>query len=175
MSAEPKITTSLGFANLAGEDLEPLASADFEVLSPLFADIRRRPPFMVPPAGIIFLYAHLNEDGTIRADKRFGVRQVIQATGAQLLVLASENPDSALIKAGGIPGPKTANIVLTNNRNGEGFGKFFRALFMMMRDGKNMLEAWVLLAPQMPRPPSWLPGTILLPEAGRLAFPPPKL
>ena len=41
-----------------------------------------------------------------------------------------------------------------------------------MRDGEEMLMAWVHIAPQGPNmgPPD-APSTILLPEAGKLKFP----
>ena len=166
-----KIPLSIGFVNFSGEDLAPLAREDSSVLSPLFARSTSPPVGKIPAANVLFVYAHLNSDGTIKGLTSVGIRQVAQATKAAIVVLASENPSDALVKAGGFPGPKSANIVLTTNRNGPGFSRFFRMLFERMRDGEDMLRAWVEIAPQSPTQDPSQPGTILLAEAGRLAFP----
>jgi hypothetical protein len=81
---------------------------------------------------------------------------VISDSAAIIAVIASQVPtevmDSrefqvALAESKNPP----VNFVITNNRNGENFGLFFRALFEMMRTGVSMPMAWVQLAPQPPR------------------------
>lgn len=166
-----KIPVSLGFVNFSGEDLAPFARNDSSVLSPLF-ERASSPPFgQVPVANVLFVYAHLNGDGTIKGLKSVGIRQIVQATKAALVVVASDNPADAITKAAGLPGPKSANIVFTVNRNGSGFATFFHKLFERMRDGEDMMMAWVQIAPQGPTQDPSLPGTILVAEAGRLSFP----
>jgi hypothetical protein len=122
---------------------------------------------------VLFVYARLNPDGTMRGTKSAGIRQVVEATKASIVVVASENSVDSINKTAAMPGPKSANLVFTLNRNGAGFATFFRRLFERMRDGKDMLLAWVDLAPQGPVQDPTLPATIVLPEAGRLAFPKP--
>ncbi len=166
-----KIPLNLGFANMSGEDLEPLVDEDHAALAPLFARAVRPPVRQMPGAHILFVYVHLEADGTMRGFKNSGLRQIVQLTKAQVVVLANENTDANIIAAGKLPGPKTANLIFTNNRNGPGFARFFRLLFEEMAKGQDMLSAWAALVPQGGRQADWLPGTIVLAEAGKLAFP----
>jgi len=168
----PKIPLTIGFANLSGDDLNAIASEDEKALSPLFAQSRVVAAHQIPSAEILFVYAHLNEDGTIKGPTRSGIRQIVQLTNAAIVILASPNSAGSIQNAVALPGRKTANIVFTLDRNGSGFGRFFRELFEKMRDGKHMLSAWVELAPQNPKAnPTYAPQTILLPEGGKIAFP----
>lgn len=168
----PKIPLTIGFANLSGDDLSSMASKDAAALSPLFARSKVVPAHQIPSAEILFVYAHLNEDGTIKGPTRSGIRQVVQLTNAVIVVLASPNSDASIQNAVALPGPKTANIVFTLDRNGDGFSRFFRELFEKMRDGKHMLSAWVELAPQNPKANlPYAPQTLLLSEGGKIAFP----
>ena len=166
-----KIPLNLGFANMSGEDLEPLVDEDHAALAPLFARVIRPPVRQMPGAHILFVYAHLEADGTLRGNVKAGVRQIIQLTKSQVLVLANANPAANIVAAGKLPGPKTANLIFTTNRNGAGFPRLFQLLFEEMAKGKDMLSAWVALVPQGGRQPDWVPGTLLLPEAGKLAVP----
>ncbi len=168
---EPKILLTLGFANLAGDEAQALVAEDARWLSPLFEHVRLVEPNKLPEAHVLFLYAHLNETGTIRGADRSGIRQVAQATKASIIVVAMPNPAESYTAAGKLDGPKSANLVFTLDRKGPAFSKFFHALFSKMRDGENMLMAWVELAPQGPVQPENLPVTVLLSEAGNLAFP----
>lgn len=172
-AAEPsQIPLTIGFANLSGDDFNVLASEDIKALSPLFARARVVAAHQVPSAEILFVYAHLNEDGTIKGPTRFGIRQVVQLTNAAVVVLASPNSGASIQNAAALPGPKTANIVFTLDRNGSGFDRFFKELFEKMRDGKNMLDAWIEISPQNPRAnPNYAPQTVLLAEGGKIAFP----
>lgn len=168
----PKIPLTIGFANLSGDDLSSMASKDAAALSPLFARSKVVPAHQIPSAEILFVYAHLNEDGTIKGPTRSGIRQIVQLTHAAIVVLASPNSGASIQNAVALPGPKTANIVFTLDRNGDGFSRFFRELFEKMRDGKHMLSAWVELAPQNPKANlPYAPQTLLLSEGGKIAFP----
>ncbi|HMA50517.1 MAG TPA: hypothetical protein VKP60_12235 [Magnetospirillaceae bacterium] len=173
-----KIPVTLGFANHSGSDLDAMMSEDVAALSPLFANVMVTPLGQTPRTSILFLYAHLNENGTLQKNPQSGIRQIVQMTGSPIIVLASPNSPASVQNAANLPGPKTANMILTLERKNGGFAKFFRSLFEMMRDGEQMLTAWVTLAPQMPNaPPSAIPAdipaTILVAEAGNLKFPPP--
>ncbi|MDO9107290.1 MAG: hypothetical protein Q7U57_20295 [Methylovulum sp.] len=167
-----KIPLTIGFANLSGVDLDAIASEDAAALSQLFARSSVVANHQIPNAEILFVYAHLNEDGTIKGPTSSGIRQIVQLTNAAILILASPNSSDSIQKAFALPGPKTANIVFTLDRNGSGFSCFFQALFEKMRDGKDMLSAWVELAPQAPNAniPN-TPQTLLFAEAGKIAFP----
>ena len=167
-----KIPITIGFANLAGDDLSHLVSEDATALSPLFAKSIIVPNHQIPSAEILFVYAHLNEDGTIKGAMSSGIRQLAQLTNAAIVILASPNISSCIQNAASLPGPKTANIIFTVDRNGTGFSQFFRELFGKMRDGKDMLSAWVEISPQSSHiSHHYAPQTILLAEAGKIAFP----
>lgn len=168
----PKVPLTIGFANLSGDDLNSMVSEDAAALSPLFVRSRVVPAHQIPSAEILFVYAHLNEDGTIKGPTRSGIRQIVQLTNAAIVVLASPNSGASIQNAVALPGPKTANIVFTLDRNGNGFSRFFRELFEKMQDGKHMLSAWVELAPQNPKANlPYAPQTLLLSEGGKIAFP----
>ena len=167
-----KIPLTIGFANLSGEDLAEIASEDVATLSPLFAQSRIVPNHQIPSAEVLFVYAHLNEDGTIKGPTHSSIRQVVEITNASIIVLASPNSANSIQNAAALPGPKKANIVLTLHRNGNGFRQFFRELFEKMRDGKEMLTAWVEIAPQHPGAnPAYASQTVLVADGGKIAFP----
>jgi hypothetical protein len=168
----PKIPLTIGFANLAGSEFDAIAEEDAGVLSPLFLRAKVVPHHQIPASEILFVYAHLNEDGTINGQSSSGIRQIVQMTNTAILVVASPNSPESVKNAASLAGPKTANIVFTLDRNGHGFAQFFNALFGKMRDGKEMLGAWVELAPQSPAANQlYAPQTILLAEGGKIAFP----
>ena len=166
-----QVPLALGFANLSGDDLDPLVAEDAAALSPLFKTVSVAPPHQLPTCQILFLYAHLNDDGTIRGTSGLRIRQVVEMTKSAIVVLASPNSGESINNAAASPGSRSANLVFTFDRNSSSFARFFRALFEHMRDGDDMLSAWVGLAPQgPPDAASTAPDTMLLPEAGALAF-----
>lgn len=167
---EKKIQTPIGFANVGGDDLNAILHEDVAALSPLFEHVVVAAPGQISRAPILFLYAHFDEDGLLRGLGPRGVRQIVEATQARLVVIASPMSAETFQKAADVPGPKTANLVFTLDRNEKCFGAFFKALFEKMRDGEDMLQAWVQIAPQGPVQRPDIPATILLPEAGKLAF-----
>jgi hypothetical protein len=170
--AAPKIQLTVGFANLSGDDLGGLVAEDTAAFSGLFERVNATAPGQVPNAEVLFVYGHLNDDGTLQGVPSGGIRQIVQLTRAAIVVLASPNTGERIKSAAALPGPKSANIVFTVDRNREGFARFFRALFELMRDGENMLAAWVKLAPQHAGATSAdAPSTMLLAEAGKLVFP----
>jgi hypothetical protein len=168
-----KIPITVGFVNLSGDDFSAMLNDDVAVLSPLFENVVVTTPTEIPRTAILFVYAHFNEDGSVRGLWFWGgIRQIVEGTQARIVIVASPNPGATVKKAVGISGPKTANIVFTLDRNQQHFGAFFKALFERMRDGEDMLQAWVRIAPQGPVQPPDIPSTILLAEAGeRLVFP----
>jgi len=150
--AQPKkksIPLTLAFVNFIGKDAEEIAGQDIAALMPLFDRVENRttPPKQIPTCQVLFLYAQLEPDGTIRGTK-WSVREMVLLSKASIVVVASPNAGESIVKAASAPGPKSANIVFTTNRRGTAFPTFFRKLFERMRDGEQMLLAWVQLAPQ---------------------------
>lgn len=171
VAATKKIPLSIGFANFSGDDLAPLVEADVASLGPLFARARTAPAHQLPTAEVLFMYMHLNEDGTIKGSPQSGIRQIVQLAKPAILVVASPNPATHVQKAMLLDGPRSANIVITLARKGDGFGRFFKTLFTRMRDGEDMMTAWVRIAPQGPQSDPAAPAVILAAEAGKLVFP----
>ena len=171
---DDKIPLTIGFANLSGGDLAALVSEDAQALSPLFQSSRVVKPHDIPTAELLFVYAHLNPDGTIKGSKSTGVRQIVQLTKASLLVVASPNDQSSITNALALPGPRTASLVFTLDRNGSGFARMFCQLFQDMRHGTPLLSAWVKIMPQHPDAmPDYVPRSVLTAEGGNIAFPVP--
>ena len=165
-----KIPLTLGFANMSGPDMEPLIDSDHAALAPLFEKVSRVPQGQIPGAPILFVYAHLLPSGMLANNPKAGVRQIVQLTKSQVLVLASPNPGANVVAAAKAPGPKGANLIFTTNRNGAGLTRLFRELFETMMAGRDMLSAWSLIVPQGAQPAPWQPGTVFLAEAGKLVF-----
>ena len=175
MKVNGKIPLTLGFSDLSDDHFTTLIAEDSTALFPLFERVSVVSASNIPAAEVLFVYTHLNEDGTLGTIARAGVRQIVQMTKSAIVVVASPNSGTSITNAAAISGPKTANIVFTVDRRGEAFRHFFYALFDKMRSGENMLLAWVQLAPQGPiTTASNLPELVLLAEAGKLAFPKAK-
>ena len=91
------------------------------------------------------------------------------------MVFASENPVDNYVAA--FPAKQRTgfvepNLVLTLERKGENFVKFFGSLFSLMAQGRTMPMAWVKLAPQGgdSRRMHELPGTIFEVNLGQIKF-----
>ena len=166
------IPLTIGFANFLGEDAEDLISDDNASFSSLFARTTIGEFQQLPSADVLFIYGHLNEEGNFSDLIPSSIGHIVEQTNAAIVVVASPNSVERITNAAKASTPKTANIVYTLNRNGDGFGRFFQELFEKMRNGKDMLTAWVELAPQNPRAqPSYVPQTIQMSGAGKIAFP----
>ncbi|MCF8203971.1 MAG: hypothetical protein K9J82_02765 [Methylotenera sp.] len=168
----PRTPLAIGFANLCGPEMDDLVRQDAERLGPLFMRARVPAHQQIPSAEVLFVYARLNEDGTLQGPKPVGVRQIVQATHAAIVVVATPNSAQSIRNAIGLRGPRSANLVFTIDRQGDSFGRFFRALFEKMQAGDDMLSAWAALAPQHAGGASPdAPATILAAEGGKIAFP----
>ena len=145
---------SLAFVNLAGNEGKDLMEKDRAALEDIFRDNIQIADRTLPRCNVLFLYCALEVSGRI-AGASFNYRDLIKGAGAHIAVLASGIPSVLLsnpefIKS--LPsGPDwPANIVITLNRNGEHFGRFFHQLFALMQQGTSMLMAWVQLASGAP-------------------------
>ena len=167
-----KIPLTVGFSNLAGKDFVSFLAEDHAAVSALFESTNIAHGRQIPVTKILFVYARFAANGALEETPAVGVRQVAQEAGAKILVVASPIPENAIQSVMNFPGPKTANLVFTLDRKGDAFVSFFRTLFERMRDGEEMLQAWVELAPQAPTETNNNPELVLLPEAGGIALAP---
>jgi hypothetical protein len=124
----------------------------------------------VPRCEVFFLYCSLGVDGRVIGSSA-GIRELTEAAGAYIAVVASENSPEDYRKALGPRKGWGANTVLVINRKGERFALFFHRLFEAMKRGDSMLMAWVELAPQVPgMDHSDAPGAMMAAEAGHITF-----
>ncbi len=163
----------IAFVNLAGESCAAIAAEDRAVIGELFG--RNVQVATVPVScDVLFLYCSFKSSGGIVGQQE-SLRGLIVNNTARVVVVASEISGELLsnrefgtaLAEGGNP---PVNLVMTLNRNGDNFGRFFRSLFQMMLKGVSMPMAWVKLAPQGPVQPPDIPGTICMMGAGQIAF-----
>lgn len=160
--ANPRI----GILDLGGEDTKILVRSDVAFLRTLFADVKAV-ELSAPQCDVLFLYAHLSPDGVV-VGSPVGLRELIRDSGSRVVVVASPNSSRSYINAGKQKGYGRANLVMTLNRHGDSFGRFFSALFSRMRRGISMPMAWIELSPQASGEAQ--PETIFACEIGPLAF-----
>jgi hypothetical protein len=154
--------------NLKGAEGSLLAEQDARALQPVLGAAEQS-ALAVPKCDVLFLYSDLSSDGRITNTKMW-LGEVVRASGATVLVVASENPGPAYNASKG-PGYGRVNLVMTLSRRGEAFPRFFVRLFEDMKRGTPMPMAWVKIAPQGPVPEhSELPSTIFACLAGGLRF-----
>jgi hypothetical protein len=158
----------IGFLNLLGARGATLAEADRALLAPLFAASVLTTDATLK-CEVLFVYCAVDAKGRIQ-DSRLGVRELAEAAGAYVAVVATENPPRNYM-ALGPRGAWGANLVLVIDRKAEKFALFFYRLFELMFKGESMLMAWVQLVPQVPgleHPDA--PGSIMAAEAGHITF-----
>jgi hypothetical protein len=158
----------LGMLNLKGADGALWADQDARALMPVLGVAERSTSF-APLCDVLFVYSDLSADGRT-AGTRMWLGDLVRASGATILVVASENPGPAYTASKG-PGYGRVNLVMTLSRRGEAFPRFFVRLFEDMKRGTPMPMAWVKMAPQGPVPEhSELPSTIFACMAGGVRF-----
>lgn len=167
--AEP----SLGMLNLLGERAVAFVVQDRADLAPFFHDKIETSTNDVPRCEVLFLYCDLDREVRVLPEL-LSLRDLIRRGTARFVVLASELPKGIINpQFSKVIGPASdwpANAVITLERKGDAFGRFFRELFTLMFGGTDMIDAWVKLAPQVPSQQSDGPVMIMVPEIGQLAF-----
>jgi hypothetical protein len=167
------IRPKIAFLNLAGASCAAIAAEDRALIGEAFGQNVELTTLPVP-CDVLFLYCALEPSGTI-VGQQGSVRALIRDCKARVAVIASQVPSELLSNrefqaALGRGNNPPVNLVMTLNRNGANFGRFFKSLFQMMLTGMSMPMAWVELAPQGPQQPDDIPSTVCLMEAGQVAF-----
>jgi hypothetical protein len=159
----------LAFLNLAGSKGDALMNEDKRVLAPLFNSVDAsvsEPPL----SDVLLIYCELQDDGAI-AGYSAGLRDIIDAAKAPIVIVASENSAAGYIAAGKRNEHAFANLVMTLDRKGPAFTTFFADLFRRMFAGQSMPMAWVELAPQIPGVThDNCPETIFAAEVSHIVF-----
>lgn len=164
----------IGFINLFGNEGLALAQTDRSNIASVFSTASKIETERFPRCNVLFIYGEIEPSGRV-SGRPYSLRDIIRASGAYIAVVASNTSPSVLSSKefGEYLKRKNdwpANIVITVDRNGDQFGKFFKALFVEMNAGATMPSAWVKLAPQGPSMNADNPGTLVLLEAGHIAF-----
>ena len=129
----------LGILNLAREGAEATARCDLASLSPLFCEVSRSES--VPPqCDVLMIYCAVCPDGSIANTSR-AFREIVQESGAAVVVVATEHEVGAYIKAAPVGMLGRTNLVMTLRRNNT-FPEFFKRLFSAMRHGIPLPGAW---------------------------------
>jgi len=163
------VSPRFGTLNLMGEAGAGLEASDTAALAPVLG-VAERSATVPPKCSVLFLYCDIEPSGRIKNSSE-GLRELIRASGATVVVVASENSADAYIAAGKKRPYGRANLVMTLSRRDGVFTRFFARLFESMRNGVPMPVAWVKLAPQIPGAPhAECPETIFACEAGQVSF-----
>jgi len=161
----------LGLMNLGGEEFTAILNEDRVTFGPLFDNVVVSTDGSIPQCNVLFLYADVASDGSIGGAAESSVRQFALSAGAALLVVASNNPSEHIAAAHKRPGSRNGSLVFTIDRRGDGFGRFFKEIFTLMKAGKTMPMAWAKIAPQHESVmPKYAPVTIFLPEGKFVVF-----
>lgn len=160
---------TLGILNLAGEGARSAMEADRRAFGDLFSRIAEATD-APPRCDVLLMYCQIGVDGRVK-NTTSSFREVIRDSGAKIVLVASENPADAYIKAGHVEAYGHANLVMTLDRKGAAFGVFFSRLFGDMLKGTSMPVAWERLAPQIPGEAHRdAPEAIFACEVGQVAF-----
>jgi hypothetical protein len=161
----------LGLLNLGGEEFAALLNEDRAAFGSLFDDVVISAAGSVPRCDVLFVYAQLQPDGSLSGGAQPTIRHAAADAHCAVVVSASNNPSDRVVAGSKLPGPKQASLVLTLDRNRDGFARFFKELFTLMKSGKTMPMAWVTIAPQSKSVmPQYIPETIFLPEGKFVVF-----
>lgn len=159
----------IGFFNLIGESADRIIDEDKAALGPLFTS-KEEADTTPPVCDVLMIYARLTSDGRVVGSSD-GLREIIRKSGAQIVIVASENEAQSYIAASKSTGYGQANLVMTLRRKDIAFTTFFAELFRKMFSGTSMPMAWVELAPQGPRGTHMdLPETIFAAEVSHIIF-----
>ena len=139
---------TLGLLDLSFGSAGELVAADKAALGALFSAVVEAVG-APPQCSVLLLYCTFAPDGRIEGSS-LQLRDIIRASGAPIAVVATQNPAESYMAAAPQSPYGRANLVLTLNRRGAAFGRFFAALFADMKHGTTMPMAWVRLAPQIP-------------------------
>lgn len=156
---------TIGFLNLAGEGALGLMEEDKNHLEDLFfsVSVRSSDP---PRCNVLFLYCDLKANET----NPLWLLEIARSSGAVIIIIANENDSEYCLKITN-KAAKGVNLVMTLDRKGTCFAKFFRKIFELMLNGATMPTAWAQLAPQYPKDShQGCPETFFFCGAGQIAF-----
>ncbi len=167
--AVPIVSPRLGLWNPHGGENEALVEEDKAMLAPLFSSVEVT-QYNAPVCDVLFAYCKLTGAGELR-HSRLSFAEQVKTSQAVVVVIASENDFERGMAAAESLKPSRLNLIVTADRRGAIFSRFFVRLFTRMHGGVGMPVAWNELAPQTPHEThAQVPSTICLIGAGQTAF-----
>jgi hypothetical protein len=159
----------LGILDLDPERFGALASEDRAALGPQFSSVVESDG-EPPKCDVLLVYCEIDRQGRIVGSSR-SLRGIIAASGARIVVVATENEADSYVATARPTYHSAANMVMTLERKGDAFAAFLGKLFGLMFRGVSMPVAWVQLAPQIPGAEHTDgPELIFAAEVGQLYF-----
>lgn len=160
--------------NLQGERGYKIIAEDAVAMAQVFGDANVRLAQSIDHLSeksgqykILFLYCDLDEQVRVQTKGNPPLRLLIRASGAQIVILASEIPDALMSnpefqRALSSTKDSSVSLIITLSRHAELFTEFFRKIFIKMLSGMSLPRAWVDLAPQGPGIDHRAPATVML-------------
>jgi len=167
-----------------GTDDETLFAADREIYQSHFSDITEHRAASVSDFfefirgktfDIVHLFVEVKANGTIHDASGYEFLENLSQAETKLVLFASDNSGDSYIAfypKANAKNIKPMNAVMTLDRKGDLFPKFFKSLFSFMASGDTMPQAWVKLAPQNPNIEHNTPETIFSAGFGAVKFVP---
>jgi hypothetical protein len=166
-------SASLGLFNLLGSAAHQAVAQDSTMLAPVFRNKvlighGQNPKFKgeIPECNILMLYGHIDSSLVLSGGgSSYTLPELAKASAAQLIVVASDTPvqtltDPKFVRSlSGWSGPAPV-VIVTLDRKGDGFLKFFLQYFLRLVMGSSVTQGWVDLAPQGPNFDHWGPAAI---------------
>lgn len=131
---------TIGFLDLSQTVASSELAEDKTAIGPLFSSSFESSTDP-PKCDVLFIYCEIKDDGAIGSHPRT-LREIIRDSGAAIVVVATANITAAYMAAGKKQKHGAANLVMTLDRRGPGFGNFFRHLLTLMKNGVSMPVAW---------------------------------
>ena len=146
------------------------AKADMAKLARFFSSVRESKA-ETPKCDVLFVYADVAADGSLRNSER-DLKAIIRESGAAIVVVASENPPDHYMKLAESEPHKGIFLVMTVERKGRVFRSFYETLFSRMSGGSDILSTWVELVPQDESTPPVIdaPSAMAVSDTGPIKF-----
>jgi hypothetical protein len=156
---------TLGVLDLTGGREAAARDADSAALRPFFARVvatTDRPP----ECTWLMVYCTIGEDGRI-AGYSGSLRDLVDHARAPFVVVATPNTATAYRNAAPDTPHGQANLIMTLDRKGDAFARFFVRLLAEMKDTRQPLPAaWNAVAPQARGAAHDAPDTIAICDLG---------
>jgi hypothetical protein len=122
------LNPKLGVWNLGGQEFAALVNEDRAAFGSLFEEVIVSGDGKVPQCDALFVYARLEPDGSLRDAGEPTIRHAAARAYCSIVVSAANNESDRVVAASKLQGPKGASLVLTLDRKGDGFSRFFKEL-----------------------------------------------